>query len=128
MYLENVFSYVSGNTYKSSMFSFCCGDNTVSGIVPEVCDAIFEVLADDYMKCPDTPDEWRQVARGFERRWQFPNCLGALDGKHVAIRCPPHAGSLYFDYKKFHSIVLMALVDAEYCFLYVDVGRNGRYG
>ena len=76
---------------------------------------------------PQTPDEWRAVARGFEQRWQFPNCLGALDGKHCAIRCPAKAGSLYFNYKHFHSVILLGLVDSNYCFLYVDVGRNGRY-
>ena len=79
-----------------------------------------------FFQCPQTPDEWREIAAGFWKHWQFPNCIGALDGKHVAIRKPPHSGSEYFNYKGFCSIILMALVDANYCFIWVDIGSNGR--
>lgn len=52
--------------------------------------------------------------------------MGALDGKRVLLQAPINSGSLYYDYKQQHSIVLLALVDAQYRFLYVDVGANGR--
>ncbi|XP_047101009.1 uncharacterized protein LOC124719871 [Schistocerca piceifrons] len=62
----------------------------------------------------------------FDELWQFPNCLGAMDGKHVAIAAPRSADSLYYNYKKFNSIVLLAIVDAKYWFSLIDIGCNGR--
>jgi len=78
------------------------------------------------LQVPDKEDEWRYVADGFFQKWQFPHCVGSLDGKHVAIVAPANSGSLFYNYKHFFSIVLLALVDANYKFLYVDVGCYGR--
>ncbi|KAK3726594.1 hypothetical protein RRG08_057671 [Elysia crispata] len=67
-------------------------------------------------------------SKTFEEMWQFPNCIGALGGKHIAIKAPSGEGLSYYNYKHFHSIILLALVDANLKFLYVDVGANGRSG
>lgn len=40
-------------------------------------------------QCPTTADEWKKVSEGFQTTAKFPNCLGALDGKHIRIRLPP---------------------------------------
>ena len=41
---------------------------------------------------------------------------------------PKNGGSLFYNYKKFHSIILMALADANYKFLYIDIGAEGGAG
>lgn len=75
---------------------------------------------------PDRIDEWKQIQKSFECKWNFPDCCGALDGKHIRIQRPPNSTSLFYNYKGTYSIVLFAMVDAEYCFRYIDVGCDGR--
>nr|CAI5858211.1 unnamed protein product [Callosobruchus analis] len=58
--------------------------------------------------------------------WHFENCLGAMDGKHILIKKPSNSGSYYFNYKGTFSVVLFAIVNANYEFLYVHTGTNGR--
>ena len=77
------------------------------------------------MQVPKTASAWEAVANGFQEAWEFPHCLGAVDGKHVAIKKPPHTGSLNYNYKKFFSIVLLAIVSKNYEFIMVDAGVNG---
>jgi len=49
-----------------------------------------------------------------------------MDGKHIVIRCPSKSDSEFYNYKKDYSVILLAIVDANYKFIYTDVGTNGR--
>ena len=73
-------------------------------------------------------EEWQRIAAEFEEQWNFPNCIGAINGKHVLLKQPANSGSYYFNYRATFSIVLLGLVDGDYKFIYVDDGCNGRVG
>lgn len=75
-----------------------------------------------------TKEKLEIIAKDFLNKWNFPNCCGALDGKHCRIQCPPNSGSLFYNYKQYFSIVLMALVDADCKFICVDIGSYGKEG
>jgi hypothetical protein len=116
----------SGDSYPSLQYAFRVAHNTISLLIPETCQAIVDEFESKVMPMPRTPDDWHCIAEQFSTRWNYHNTVGAIDGKHVAIRCPAKQGSFYFNYKKFHSIVLLAIADAGYKFIYTDIGSNGR--
>lgn len=75
---------------------------------------------------PKTQEDWMGVSKAFMDLWNFPHALGAMDGKHIIIQCPFNSGTEYYNYKSQFSIVLMGVVDANYNFIYVDIGAQGR--
>ncbi|XP_041347115.1 protein ALP1-like, partial [Gigantopelta aegis] len=110
----------TGNSYNSF------GASTIANIIPQVCAVLWDQLAGIYMEMPKDEDGWQIIAKNFESTWNFPHCVGAIDGKHVLIKSPNKTGSLHFNYKGTFSVVLTALVDAQYKFIYIDVGSYGR--
>ena len=63
---------------------------------------------------PNTTEEWKILRSDLKKRWNFPHCVAAIDGKHVVMRFYKNSGSLYFSKKGTFSIVLMAVVGADY--------------
>jgi hypothetical protein len=132
LYLQIMKNYIScsrylatGNSMHDLHYYYMIGVSTVSTIVDEVCTAIWTVLKDECIPKPSA-ESFEAIARGFEKRAHFPNCIGAVDGKHIEIIKPEASGSLYFNYKGYFSIVLMAVVDSEYRFTFVDIGAYGK--
>ncbi|XP_036150116.1 uncharacterized protein LOC118648027 [Monomorium pharaonis] len=116
----------TGNSFMDLSYSVRIAPNTLSQIIPNTLKAIVEVLKKKVFNCPSSPVEWQVLAEKFNIQWHIPHCLGSLNGKRINFRPPRKAGSVYRNYKGKDSIIFLALVDADYNFIFVDVGRNGR--
>ena len=57
----------------------------------------------------------------------MPNTVGDIDGKYVKIKKHINSGSSFLNYEQHLSIVLLAVVDANYKFVFIDVGSKGRF-
>lgn len=110
---------------RTTQYFFRVGRSTVYKIVEEVGAVIWEELSPWYLR-PRTQRECKVVAAGFRAKWHFPNVIGALDGKEFKILPPAHSGSLFFNYKKFHSFKMLAACDSFSRFTWIDVGDFGK--
>ena len=115
------------DSQQTISFNFRIGKATVCNIIQETCEAVCDVLKPVYLKSPSSPSEWKEIATEFERRWNFPNCLGTIDGKHVVMQAPALSGSKFFNYKGQFSIVLLAVCDANYFIILLDIGDSFRH-
>ena len=91
----------SGDKYTSLQYDFRVSRVTSKKFLPDVCQAIVEQYSSEVITCPMEADAWREVAEGSKTKWNVPHAVGAMDGKHIAIRKPPNSGSLYRNYKGF---------------------------
>ena len=82
----------TGEAQQTQAFYFRLGKATVSKIVRETCQALWEALNKTYVKTPSTTNDWKNIAKEFNEEWNFPHCLGAIDGKHIMIECPENGG------------------------------------
>lgn len=117
----------TGTNFAALQYEFYIAKSTIGVIVRETCQAIWSCLQETEM--PDiTKERWLEIAETFYKKTNFPNCVGAIDGKNIRCTNPKKSGSKYFNYKNFFSVVLMAIVDANLCFIAIDVGAYGKEG
>ena len=74
------------------------------------------------MQTPNTKEGSLSIADDFENKWNYPCCIGAIDGKQFALQLPNNSGSEFF------IINTSSVVDANHTFLYVDFGSAGCVG
>ena len=82
-------------------------NRAISNLVLEVRKATYSEMSDSIVA------EWQFLERCFREKWNFPYCVGAVEGKHVVIQ-PCRSGSYYYNHKGTHSIVLMVLAGPNY--------------
>ncbi|XP_055714961.1 uncharacterized protein LOC129809174 [Phlebotomus papatasi] len=102
--------------------AYLLGKSTVREIVTETCKAIWDALSEIYITWPH---DLMISSESWYHQNNLPHCVGAVDGKHIRIQKPPKSGAKYFNYKKFYSISLLAVCDADLNFTYVCIGGFG---
>jgi len=85
--LNGFFIQILMGTCFKKKAEFRIGRSTAFKIVFEVCQIIWNVLQSLYL--PQlTHEVWRHIANEFMQQWQFPNCIGILEGKYIRIQSP----------------------------------------
>ena len=76
---------VTGDSMQTISFSYRLGHSTVCYIIGSTCAAIWEALSPEYLCSSKNSDNWRRIREGFESTWNFPHCVGAIDGKSIQV-------------------------------------------
>ncbi|XP_061475068.1 uncharacterized protein LOC133380896 isoform X2 [Rhineura floridana] len=115
-----IWKLATPDSYRSVAECFGVGRSTVSRIVMEVCQALYDV----YHHVVHLTGS-QEVMKGFAAKG-FPHCIGAIDTTHIPIIAPAHRATEYINSKGYYSMVLQALVDHEGRFTDVYAGRSGK--
>ncbi|XP_050298995.1 uncharacterized protein LOC126737934 [Anthonomus grandis grandis] len=94
-------------------------------IVEETADAIWNQLAPIHLPVPNR-ERFLEIAAEFKDMWNFPNCAGCIDGKHVKIKATLKSGTMFYNYKHFFSVNLHGVADARCKLIFIDVGAFGK--
>lgn len=80
-------------------------------IVLKVCDVIARVLGPKYIKLPPTEQQMKDIVKGMEDKYEFPQAFGCVDGTHIAINQPTENPHDYFSYKQKYTLNVQAVCD-----------------
>ena len=86
---------ITGASQVHLSFAFRVGHSTVGKVLRETSQVLWDCLRPTVLPVP-TVAVWEKIALDFCSIWQLPNCVGALDGKHVRIKAPANSGSELF--------------------------------
>ena len=81
------------DTFVSIAHDFQVASETISHFIPEVCGAKTYECRVEVLSCPLKSERQLEMAQLFEKRWNLPNALGALDRKHIPIKKLAYSGS-----------------------------------
>ncbi|XP_067671679.1 uncharacterized protein [Haliotis asinina] len=120
-----IYWMASTSEYRTVGNLFGVGESTVCKCIHEVCQTICDLLLPEYVIFPLNED-LKDVIRGIEHKWCFPNCAGAIDGCHIPIIAPREAHGDYLNRKGWYSLILQAVCDDKYIFRDTNIGWPGR--
>jgi hypothetical protein len=102
-----------GSSFAALHFQFMKGKRTILALQP-------------LFMPPPNESKWKRIAERYLDLCNLPNWIGSIDGEHGRIKYFPKAGSLYFNYKGYFSVILLACADADALFTAALVGDFGK--
>lgn len=105
---------------------FDISESTVHAAITRVVDFLLGVSTRE-IRWPDV-DERENTKRSFRsllRGGGLPDVVGTIDGCHIQISRPSESAESYFNRKKFYSVILQGVCDADLLFTDVFAGFPG---
>ena len=104
----------TGESYDSSMYQFRIHKSTITQYISKICGETHNSLKKVNLRLTNTKEEWMiYVQEQLE------------DGNFQIVSEQWMEYAEFYNYKGFFSILLLALVDYDYKFLFADVGTKG---
>lgn len=122
-----LFWLAAGTSYRVAGVAFDIPRTTVKRICSKMLDFCVDVLMLQVIKYP-TEHELFEIGSRFCNRANtciFERAVGAIDGSHVRIRCPPALHDQYINRKLNYSIQCQAVCDSKFKFVDICVGFPG---
>ncbi|CAF0853809.1 unnamed protein product [Rotaria sordida] len=116
--------YLLGSTceLRTVAHLFGIGKSTAAQLLHDFCEVLVNLFFHRLIKFPVNDQQVKQTTDAFLNKYGYPMCIGSIDGTHISIEPPIGEETDYFNYKKFHSIILLGVVDASLKFSYVNIG------
>lgn len=120
-----LYHLASSANYETVANLFGVSREAVCDIVKDITEAIVDHLLPDISKIPEG-QRLENVVNGFEERWGFPQCIGAIDGTHIPVTPPALHRNDYRNRKGWCSVNAQCIVDHQFLFIDVYAGWPGR--
>ena len=115
----------TGSEYRTIGHLFGIAKSTVCVATKEVCTYIVDKLLPEYIRMPQA-NALKEVVSSFASEYNFPQCVGAVDGTHIPITSPQECPADYFNRKGWHSVIMQGTVNNRGLFIDVYIGWPGR--
>ena len=120
----SIWRLATGDTYRSCGNQFGMGKSTAISITADFINALCAKVG-DFIKFPINTAEVSKKIDGFSEISHFPHVMGAIDGTHIEINAPKENHEDYFNRKRFYSVILQGVADANQSFMHISTGYPG---
>ncbi|XP_013192927.1 putative nuclease HARBI1 isoform X2 [Amyelois transitella] len=126
--LTALYFYGHGDYQKPVGRSHFVAQQTVSSVLAEVTTALNHIsFRNKYIKFPQNYEDRHLKRLRFFNKFGIPDVLGCIDCTHVRIVRPNEHEDRFFCGKKFHSLNVQLICDADQQILSVDASHPGSF-